>query len=96
MMKRTQQIVPSRSSTPNFTIFDPNMLDRYSNGRNIEHIVMAAMTSISAKPSSRAPYMAMGVICLRALLRASISFHLGWKYFCTLVGIKLEMLRGRL
>lgn len=57
---------------------------------------MAAMTSISAKPSSRETYMAMGVICFRALLRDSILFHSGWKYFCTSVGIKLEMLRGKL
>lgn len=95
-MKRTQQIVPSRSSTPNFTIFNPNMLDRQINGRNIEHIVMAAMTSSSTKPSRREPYMAVGVIFFRALLRDSTSFHSGWKYFCTSVRIKLETLRGKL
>jgi hypothetical protein len=95
-MKRTQHIVPSRSSRPNFIIFDPNMLDRQINGRNIEHIVMAAMTSISAKPSSREPYMVMGVIFFRALLMDSTSFHSGWKYLCTSTGIKLETLRGKL
>jgi hypothetical protein len=95
MMKSTQQIVPSRSSTPNFTIFDPNMLDRQIIGRNIEHTVTAVMTSISTKPSSREPYMSVGVIFVKALLRDPISFHSVWKYFCTSVEIKLEMLRGK-
>lgn len=52
------------------------MLNKQINKRNVKHIVIAAMTSISAKPSNRALYIAIGVICFKALLRDLTLFYL--------------------
>jgi len=71
------------------------MPDRQIIGKKTKYIVIAAITSISTKPSNREPYMPVGVIFVKVLLRDPRSFNSAWKYVCTSVEIKLEMLNGK-